>query len=120
MRQSGIIAAGAIYALENNIERLADDHLAAQEIARVIEQSENLSLEPANVDTNIVIFRLHDPNVSASEFCQALREKGVWMLPFSKRHVRAVTHLDVTLEECRQAGEVVRQTAGPVPGSVKT
>ncbi len=112
MRQSGIIAAGALYALEHNIERLADDHAAAGEIATAAGCCGNLQLEPAVVDTNIVIFRIDSTqNSPAAKFCDQLRQQGVWMLPFSDEHVRAVTHLDVTLEQCQRAGEVIRQVA---------
>ncbi len=113
MRQSGIIAAGALYALEHNIPRLAEDHLAAQIIASAVGECQNLVLEPAQVDTNIVIFRIdaRRPESSASEFCARLREQGVWMLPFSSQHVRAVTHLDVSVDQCREAGDAIRQVA---------
>ena len=111
MRQSGIIAAGALYALENNIERLAEDHQAAQLIADAVQQTANLSLEPSQVDTNIVIFRVAGDGETANEFCRRLKEQGVWMLPFSKHHVRAVTHMDVSLDECRTAGQIVQQVA---------
>ncbi len=114
MRQSGIMAAGALFALENNIERLADDHQAAQVLAKAVEQCDNLSLEPSVVDTNIVIFRVHNEDITASEFCASLKEQGVWALPFSKRHVRFVTHLDVSIEQCRKAGEILQKVASKV------
>ncbi|MGI9515555.1 MAG: low-specificity L-threonine aldolase [Pirellulaceae bacterium] len=118
MRQSGIIAAGAVYALENNIERLEQDHHAAQTIAHAVQQCDNLSLEPEQVDTNIVIFRVHSDNVSASDFCERLYEQGVWMLPFSKVHVRACTHLDVTMDDCLHAGQAIQQTAEQIKNAV--
>lgn len=111
MRQSGIIGAGALYALENNIERLSDDHAAARAIADAVEDSPNLVLEPATIDTNIVIFRVDADSVSAQDFCNQLVELGVRMLPFSKEHVRAVTHLDVSIEQCKTAGQVIKQLA---------
>ncbi len=111
MRQSGIIAAGAVYALENNIDRLELDHHAAQTIAHAVSQCDNLSLEPEQVDTNIVIFRIHSDQVSASDFCERLYEQGVWMLPFSNVHVRACTHLNVSMDDCLHAGQILQQTA---------
>ena len=111
MRQSGIIAAGALYALEHKIARLADDHAAAQCLAEAIQQSPGLSLEPENVDTNIVIFRVHSDSTDAASFCQQLHDRGVWVFPFSQYHVRAVTHMDVTTEDCQQAGQIIRQLA---------
>ncbi len=111
MRQSGIIAAGALYALENNIDRLADDHAAAQVLAESVRKSDGLTLDPEQVDTNIVIFRIDSEKVSASDFCSRLHENGVWVLPFSAVHVRACTHLDVTIDDCQRAGQTIQQLA---------
>ena len=111
MRQSGILAAAALYALEHNVNRLADDHRRAGIIADAVNQTETLTLEPEQVDTNIVIFRLADELGSAQEFCQRLYESGVWVLPFSRRHVRAVTHLHITDEDAHAAGDQIRRLA---------
>jgi threonine aldolase len=111
MRQAGIIAAGAIYALQHHVERLADDHAHAQQLAEAVRQSPGICLEPAKVDTNIVIFRVEAAGSDAEAFCLALREQGVAMLPFGPRHVRAVTHLDVDPQQVAQACEAVRRVA---------
>ena len=111
MRQSGIIAAGALYALENNIERLAEDHANARTIAGAAEQTEGLTLEPKEVETNIVIFRVAPSLGSASDFCAALKRSGVWCLPFSARHIRAVTHLHISSAEAEAAAETIARTA---------
>lgn len=118
MRQSGIIAAGALYALEHNIPRLKQDHVHAQLIAEAVGRSGLLQLEPAVVDTNIVIFRVDTAGWTASEFCQAAKQRGVWMLPFSRRHVRAVTHLHIREEDALLAGRVISELAAnrPQPG----
>ena len=115
MRQSGIIAAGALHGLQHHVERLADDHAAAQVIAAAVGTCDNLHLEPAAVDTNIVIFRVDA--IPASTFCEQLKAKGVWMLPFSHEHVRAVTHLDVTIEDCQTAAGILCQFAESISGS---
>lgn len=111
MRQAGIIAAGALYALENNRERLADDHANAQILADAIRQAEGLTLQPEQVDTNIVIFRVSPALGSAPEFVAALKAAEVLMLSISPTQVRAVTHLDVDETGCRRAGETIRQIA---------
>ena len=111
MRQSGIIAAGAIYALQNNIDRLADDHAAAAEIADAVARTEGLSLDPSNVDTNIVIYRVDSQVANASEFCAAAHERGVWLLPFSQVHVRAVTHLHISRDDAKTAGQIIGEVA---------
>lgn len=111
MRQSGILAAAALHALEHNIDRLADDHRRAAIIADAVRQTETLTLEPEQVDTNIVIFRLADELGTAGQFCERLYESGVWVLPFSRKHVRAVTHLHITDEDARIAGERIQRLA---------
>jgi len=112
MRQSGIIAAGALYALENNVERLAEDHSNARQLAEIIGQSPLLCLEPESVDTNIVIFRLDWPGADAAAFCRSAKEQGVWMLPFSRVHVRAVTHLHISGSDAGKAGQIIAEIAG--------
>lgn len=111
MRQAGIIAAGALYGLQHHRERLKDDHANAQVVAAAIRETDGLTLTPETVDTNIMIFRV-DPGLgTAAQFVAALYERGVSMLAIGAQQVRAVTHLDVSAEQCRQAGEVIRETA---------
>ena len=112
MRQSGIIAAGAIYALEHNIQRLADDHRAARIIAQHIATTEGLDISLDAVHTNIVIFRVDSRLGSAAEFCANAKTNGVWMFPFSHEHVRAVTHLHISHADAESAGKIIAQTAG--------
>jgi len=91
MRQSGIVAAAGLYALEHHVERLADDHARARRLAEGLAELPGLDLDPAAVDTNIVIFAVPD----AAAFCGALAAEDVAMSQFGPRRVRAVTHLDV-------------------------
>src|SRR5690606_26401548 len=114
MRQAGIIAAGALYALENNIPRLAEDHANAQLLAEAIRESEGLTLTPDTIDTNIVIFRVDPARGTAQEFIGRLQQAGVSMLAVSPTQIRAVTHLDVSEKQVRAAGEILRQVATPV------
>ena len=109
MRQSGIIAAGALFALDHHIDRLAEDHHNARTIAAAITSVDGLELRPAIVDTNIVIFRVDPKLCSAREFCDRAKLKGVWMLPFSNENVRAVTHLDISNSDAESAGQAVRE-----------
>lgn len=111
MRQAGIIAAGALYALENNIERLAEDHANAQILAEGIRGIDGLTLQPDQVDTNIVIFRVDPTLGTAQDFVAALRDQGVLMLPVSPTQIRAVTHLDVNEKQCQQAVAVLAKLA---------
>lgn len=98
MRQAGIIAAGALYALENHVVRLADDHANAARLADSIAEMDGVSIDVASVETNIVYFDVDSTMTTAAAFCDALLRRGVWMLPIGSQRVRAVTHLDVSTE----------------------
>jgi threonine aldolase len=91
LRQAGIVAAGCLYALDNHVDRLAEDHEHARALADAIAELPNVTLDPANVETNIVVFRTSD----ARWLVQQLEEHGVLLGALSPHVVRAVTHLDV-------------------------
>lgn len=112
MRQAGIIAAGALFALENNIERLSEDHANAQILVEGIRETEGLTLQPDVVDTNIVIFRVDPTLGTAHDFVAQLKEKHVLALAVSPTQIRLVTHLDVTEKQCKSAVETIKQLAG--------
>jgi threonine aldolase len=118
MRQAGIIAAGALYALEHNIDRLADDHNNARLLAEAIRRSPGLSLDPEFVDTNIVFFKVDPELGTAAAFCARLRDEGVWMMPLGPQRIRAVTHLDVSREEVERAGRVLQDVAAECVAAV--
>lgn len=112
MRQSGIIAAGALFALENNIERLADDHHNAKRFAEVVTQHQKLTIDIESVHTNIAIFHV-DPSIgTAAEMVQRCGAAGVAMYPFSHDTVRAVTHMHIGEEDAVKAAEIICETAG--------
>jgi threonine aldolase len=109
MRQAGIVAAGALYALEHHIDRLAEDHRNAQVIARAIAGIPGLRLEPAEVETNIVWVRV-DPEVAvAKDVIGALERLGVRVLASGTQMFRACTHLDVTAAQAERAAEAFRR-----------
>ncbi len=94
MRQSGLLAAAGIYALENNVKRLSEDHRRAKEIERILKQLPFVeNVLPA--DTNIVIFNLK-AKMSGGQFEKSLSSKGVKVASFGKQTIRMVTHLDFT------------------------
>ncbi len=107
MRQAGIIAAGALYALENHRERLADDHTNARTLAEGICGLPGIELDPAEVDTNIVIFRI--TTVPAREFAEQLNNRGVRVLATAPDTIRAVTNLMVSREDIQEAIAVLRE-----------
>jgi len=112
MRQAGIIAAGAMYALDHNVERLVEDHINAKRLAMAIGKIPGLSIDAETVDTNIVYFDVDSSRGTAQEFAQALRGEGVWMLATGPQRVRAVTHLDVSATDIDRAIEVLELLAG--------
>ena len=104
-RQAGILAAAGLYALEHHIERLAEDHAAARALADAVAARAPEALDPTAVETNIVA--LGTGNVPATEVVAAAAAQGVRVGTVGTRTVRAVTHLDVTVQEARTAGEVL-------------
>lgn len=99
MRQSGMAAAGALYALDHHVERLEEDHANARLLAEGLAEIKGVELDAASVETNIVIFSVPD----ARQFCSALAEEAVLMGAVGENRVRAVTHLDVDEAAVRRA-----------------
>src|SRR5580658_10250663 len=97
MRQAGIIAAGALYALRNHRARLAEDHANAKALAEGISRCQGIEVSPGEVETNMVRFRV--PGVPASEVVERLRSLGVLVLAADRLTIRAVTSLMVSSED---------------------
>ena len=117
MRQVGVIAAAALYALEHHVQRLADDHAHAQRLATAIREIDGLELRPPQVDTNLVIFHV-DPRLgTGAEFSARLAQRGVRILAFGPQSMRAVTHLDVSESDVDRAAEVLAEVAHATAGS---
>jgi threonine aldolase len=111
MRQCGIIAAGALHALHHHVERLADDHYLARQLADAIGQVPGLRLTYDETETNIVYFDV-DPRLgTASEFAAELAEAGVLTMPEMKHRIRVITHLDVDARGVELAAEVIGKVA---------
>lgn len=108
MRQAGIVAAGALYALDHHVERLAEDHARARRLAHGLATLPGVSLDAAAVQTNIVVFDVPD----AAGFAAALRQRGVRMGVFGRTRIRAVTHLDVDDDGIDRALEAARHVRG--------
>ena len=107
MRQAGIIAAGALYALEHHVDRMAVDHHNARRLAQALAEMPGVRLDPTQVETNIVVWRLAEP-LQAAEVQARLRERGVLVSGFGPRLLRCVTHLEVTSEDIEEAIPVIR------------
>jgi threonine aldolase len=96
MRQVGFLAAAANYAIDNHVNRLADDHKKANEIAKVLENCTYISkIEP--VETNILIFYV-DQKIGADRFIEKMAEKNILLTPMGEGKIRIVTHLNYTEE----------------------
>ena len=104
MRQSGIVAAACVYALDHHVERLAEDHANAKLLAEGLAQLPGVRIDPSLIETNIVLFE-HD---QAPRLGEELRSAGVQVSRMGPTLLRAVTHLDVTREDVERALEVMR------------
>lgn len=107
MRQSGIIAAAGIYALQHNVARLAEDHENMKLLARGLSQIPGIELDDPDPRTNIVYFSVAGTGMSPSEFAAKLEERGVSFSDLGSK-VRAVTHLDVNRSDIERAIGIVR------------
>jgi threonine aldolase len=109
MRQAGVIAAAALYALDHHVNRLAEDHRNARVIAQAVADTPGLRLTPPEVDTNIVIFHIDPELGTAQDMANALQARGVLVLAFAAQSIRACTHLDVSAAQAERAAEVLRK-----------
>ncbi|MDH7501616.1 MAG: beta-eliminating lyase-related protein, partial [Verrucomicrobiota bacterium] len=105
MRQAGIIAAGALYALHNHRSRLADDHANAKRLAQGLSRLPGIAIDVESVETNIVLFQV--TGASATEFVRKLDALGVRMLATGPDTIRAVTNLNVSGEDITVALELI-------------
>ncbi len=107
LRQSGILAAAGLYALDHNLRRLAEDHANARALAERLASVRGVQLDLATVQTNIVILRLAAGAPDAATVVRRAADRGVMVSAFAARTVRAVTHLDVDAVQCRTAADVL-------------
>ncbi len=112
MRQAGIIAAAGLYALDHNIDRLAEDHANAKILARGLAEVPGVAIEVAHVETNIVFFDVAGVGLTATEAVQHMLARGVRMGATGRTLIRAVTHLDVSRADVERAVEVAQAILG--------
>jgi threonine aldolase len=106
MRQAGILAAAGIYALDQNISRLKEDHDHARLLANALKQIRTVSIQPDQVETNIVLFDVMASRRSPAEILADLKKEGVLVNAVGGTTFRAVTHLDVTSKDIEEAGPI--------------
>jgi len=109
MQQGGIVAAGAIYALQHNVERLAEDHSNAQLLAERLVDEEGIDIDPTEVGSNIVYFRTTNAGMTAKEFTTRLLNYGVRMGHDRNQRVRAVTHLGISRKDIFEAIDAIHR-----------
>jgi threonine aldolase len=109
MRQVGIIAAAGIYAIENNFNRLIEDHRNAKALALGLSKIPKVSVDLESVQTNIVVIDIKQSGMDITDLLEKLKEKSVLAVPFGKNKIRCVTHLDVNRDDIYTAMEAFKQ-----------
>jgi len=109
LRQAGIVAAAAVYALENHVDRLRVDHDNARAFAEAIQSVDGITIEPADVATNLVFFEVDPELGNAAQLSAKLKQHGVRIGASGPQRLRACTHLDVNRELVLRAAEVVSE-----------
>lgn len=109
MRQAGVLAAAGIVALEEMVERLADDHANARLLGSAIAEIPGLAIDPKTVMSNIVIFEVANPKTTPAEVSARLLEQGVKINPTEGRKMRAVTHYGIERADVEQAIVALRK-----------
>jgi threonine aldolase len=110
MRQSGILAAAGLYALDHNLSRIGEDHENARRLAELLSRSP--AVRPSEPQTNIVMLDLVRDGDTADAVIPRLARAGVRVVPFGPRRLRAVTHLDVTRADVERAAKIILETLG--------
>ncbi len=115
MRQVGVLAAAGLIALEEHPAKLAADHANALAMAFCLVTIPGISIDPAAVESNIVIFDVSATGMKPSDISARLKSEGILLNAINDRQMRAVTHYDVSREDCNQAIEALRRIcASPV------
>ena len=109
MRQVGILAAAGHYALDKNIERLAEDHARAKKIATALHAVDSSVVDPAKVETNIVGLELSKIGISAADLAARCKDAGLWISALGPHYARLVTHIDFTDVQCDEAIEILKR-----------
>ena len=112
MRQAGIIAAAGIYALDNHLERLKEDHQNATHLAMGLKELKGVSIDPKHVETNIVIFDVAGTAMRGSQLAESMKKEGILIHAIGKTQIRLVTHLDVTADDIEKTLKAFQKILG--------
>lgn len=116
LRQSGVLAAAGLYALDHHVDRLAEDHSNAKTLGARVADVAGIRLDPPRIDTNIVFFDTSGTGLPAADFCERLLAKGVRMGAMGPSRIRAVTHHDVSADGIAKAVKAVAEVASEAKG----
>jgi len=108
MHQVGILAAGCLYALENHRERLAEDHEHAQLLAQLLKNHPHVLINPKDIETNIVIFRLHNTKLTAYQLAHALLGRGIRLLALDDNKLRAIVHQGISQHDIHTVSQAIQ------------
>jgi threonine aldolase len=120
MRQAGVLAAAGLIALEEMPHRLGEDHANARYLATELAKMPGVQIDPARVQTNIVIFDITATGLATTELTGALKTRGVLMNGINGRQMRAVTHFDVSRQQCATAIEAISDVLASTSQSAVT
>jgi threonine aldolase len=120
MRQAGVLAAAGLVALEESPAKLGVDHANARFLAEGLARIPGIQVDPAKVDTNIVVFDISASGLAPADVSTHLRRRGVLMNAINQRCLRAVTHYDVDRAQCAQAVEAVSESMSASKAAAKT
>ncbi len=112
MRQAGILAAAGLIALEQGPQKLAEDHANAKFLAEGLARVGGIKIDPAKVQTNILMCEVSGTGMTSYELAQKLAARNILASGFGPQFIRFVTHLDVSREQCAQALEIIASTCG--------
>ena len=107
MRQAGIIAAGALYAVKNNIPRLENDHRKAALFSQALHENPHFEVDLNTVQTNIVIFKVISPIYSAADIVKKLAENDILIFEIGGEKIRSVCHMDVSMKQIERVCDII-------------
>ncbi len=113
MRQAGVLAAAGLLALEETPKSLGEDHAKARSLAREIAKVPGIALDPAAVESNIIIFDVSGTGRPSADISQDLKARGVLMNGINPNQMRAVTHYDVSTADCATAAAILAEVTQP-------
>lgn len=108
MHQAGILAAGCLYVMENQIERLIDDHDNARLLAKLLKDNPYIQINPEDIETNIVIFQVNNISLTAYKLVNFLESQGIRLLALNDKTIRAIVHQGISQDDIYSVSKVIK------------